>query len=117
MIVTFWNVRGCNEPIKHKGLMDFARSSNSDIIAVLETKLNSKMLSGLTKSTFRHWGFVHNFESHHGKRILILWNPMNVSVSMVFHDAQMIYCRITCFITAISFYATFVYAYNSIVDR
>lgn len=71
--------------LKHKGLHEFIKTNNTDIIAVLKTKLNTAMLHRLVSATFRHWDYAHNFESHSDKRILLLWNLMKVKSLNVSH--------------------------------
>lgn len=116
MILSFWNIRGCNKPTKQKGLVHFLRKHNINILVLLETKLNANMLSQLLLK-FSSWKSVHNFDLHPGKRVLIIWNPSFVSLNVVASSAQSIFCNINCLVTGRLSHLTAVYAYNTLEDR
>ena len=52
-------------------------------MAILETKMNIVSVEDTMKRKFGDWNFVHNFTSHNAGRILILWKPEKVNLSVL----------------------------------
>lgn len=117
MIFSFWNIRGLNNPHKHREVFDFTRKNKIDIIAFLETKLSDGNFQLLSNLVFGGWHFANNFDLHPNGRILIFWNPASVCLdSFDIHD-QVINCLATSLGNGSHVAISFVYGFNGLVDR
>lgn len=117
MIVASWNIRGFNLPLKHREMQSFLRKKNINVMAILETKLDFNSVAPVMQKKFSGWLFSHNFQQHQGGRILIMWRPDQVNLSILDSQPQFIHCLIGCKTSHIEFEATFVYGLHSITSR
>lgn len=104
-------------PLKHNGVKHFIKVHQLDVICVLETKLNREKLEKIMLRKFKGWCQFNNFDLHYGGRILLLWNPLTVNISLVQSFEQAIFCKATCKVTHHELYISFVYGLHSIVNR
>jgi len=64
-------------------MQSFLCSKEVNVMAILETKMNIVSVEDTMKRKFGDWNFVHNFTSHNAGRILILWKPEKVNLSVL----------------------------------
>ena len=117
MIVSFWNIRGLNSPLKQNGVLKFVRKNKASIMGILETKLSQQSLNDIARKKFRFWRVEDNFQLNPNGRILILWKEDKVNMDIIEKTDQVIHCLATCKSSSIKFHISFVYAFNSIVGR
>ena len=72
MIISSWNIRGLNMPIKQKGILNHIRNNKVVIMGMLETKIKRQSMLGIVKKKFRSWQTTDNFQQAPNGRIMIL---------------------------------------------
>ena len=117
MIVACWNIRGFSTPLKHNGVKHLIKKHAIDVLGLLETKISMEKLQWIMYHRFPNWMQVNNFSSHGAGRILVIWNPMKVSLVSIETNAQAMHCKISCNISKVSFFVSFIYGFHSIVAR
>lgn len=117
MKIAAWNIRGMNHPLKQNGICNLIRVNQIDVIAVLETKCSLGKVQKWVSNKLRGWDFCHNFDLIRGGRILLLWNPDKVKLSLLLAMPQVMHTMVTCRISSISFSISFIYAASSLVNR
>ncbi|XP_074315836.1 uncharacterized protein LOC141652088 [Silene latifolia] len=105
------------EPLKQQEVLDFLLRNRVDCAALIETHVKERFakLNGTKK--FKKFSIIHNYASHSGGRIWIVWNPLVVKLQLLEAGAQYVYCIVTHILSQKSFLATFVYAFNKAVER
>ena len=117
MIISFWNIRGFNKPLKQNGILKFMRRNKVSIMGVLETKLSQHYLDEIARKKFRVWKTENNFQLNPNGRILVFWKEDRVLLEVIEKTDQIIHCLVTCKISAKKFHLSFVYAFNSRMGR
>jgi len=86
-------------------------------MVILETKMNTVSVEDTMKRKFGDWNFAHNFTSHNDGRILILWKPEKVTLSVLQSHAQLILYSIDCKVTGKQFQVFFIYGLHSVMAK
>ncbi|KAK9689932.1 hypothetical protein RND81_09G092200 [Saponaria officinalis] len=116
MRICSWNVRGCNNPLKLREVMDFLKRNHIDVFGILETRIRQgKVSKALDK--FMSYRVISNYQHHLNGRIWVLWNLVTVCVQVVEIHGQFIHCYVVHNSTGVFFHATFVYASNDPIAR
>ena len=110
--ISSWNVRGFNNPSKHKEVADFVRKEDIKIMCVLETKIKMENEAKLFANSFKNWNFLSNSQPDLPARIWVCWDPNFCDILMLQQSNQYIFVKIHVFDTDSSFFAFFVYAEN-----
>lgn len=113
MKISCWNVRGFHKPLKQRGVQYFMDTHKIDIFGILESKFDEKML----RINFRGLIVVHNFQNTAKGRIFLLWNPNTIHVDVLSMSDQAIHTIIVCRRTRTTFNFSFIYGFNTIVQR
>lgn len=66
-----WNVRGFNDPSKHKKVLDFVHKEDIKIMIILETKIKSTNEGRIFESCFKNWNLLLNSQPDLSARIRI----------------------------------------------
>ena len=69
------------------------------------------------KTSFCRYVVIDNYCCHDNDRIWVVCNPSTVYVIPIHKDAQYVHCLIKHYATNKEFHSTFVYGYNSAVQR
>ena len=109
---SFWNVRGFNNPSKHKEVIDFVKKEDIKIMSILETKVKMENEAKIFYNSFKNWKFLSNSQPDLPARIWVCWDPNFCDVLMVQKSNQFIFVKVTVFEGDLSFFSTFVYAEN-----
>lgn len=117
MKISWWNIRGFSKTLKHKIVNTFLKEHDLALLALMETKLEDGKLFEIMQLHFAKWKVAHNFDEHEAGRMLILWNPELLEMEMVGIHDQVMHLKVTCKISARTFYVSFVYGLHSIVAR
>ncbi|GJX09403.1 RNA-directed DNA polymerase, eukaryota, reverse transcriptase zinc-binding domain protein [Tanacetum coccineum] len=93
--ITAWNVRGmCNKETQ-KEVKKFICDEKLSICATLETHIKPKQIDRISSKVFGRWSWISNMnESHRGCRIIVAWNPKDVSINLLHSSSQSILCLI-----------------------
>ena len=113
--LTFWNVRGLNEPTKHQPFSQWLYSQRTVFCALLETHIKEQNLSSLMQKLCPGWSYTSNHASDEDGRIILIWNHP-VSIQVLEQTRQTLTCALTL-PNSISFIFTAVYASNTDAER
>ncbi|KAK9689389.1 hypothetical protein RND81_09G056400 [Saponaria officinalis] len=117
MIISSWNVRGMNDPLKRQEVLDFLLRNKVDCGAIIETHIKSKHVSAIKRRYFSRYSLVKNLDSRSGGRIWVLWDPAVISLRVLSQGVQFIHCSLLHLPSHCSFVVTFIYALNRASER
>ena len=117
MIISSWNIRGLNCPIKQKEITKFISNNQIDVMGIIETKVRIPNQVKIQNNFMPHWKFVTNSDPHSVDRIWVVWNPEKVSLTVSFCTQQLIHVFISSNDQLTKFEASFIYGSNNIQDR
>ncbi|XP_074282750.1 uncharacterized protein LOC141607294 [Silene latifolia] len=112
MIISSWNVRGFNDPLKLPEALDFIKINNINVIGFVETRVKEKNFISYSKKYFSHYNSTSNHSSQYNGKIWCVWNPSTVDVTIEATAAQYVHCHIKHYASGATFSATFVYEFN-----
>lgn len=110
-----YNIRGLNN--KQSFVKDFLESQKLSFIVLLETHVQENRADAVAKFIGPKLKWIFNYDHHQNGRIWIGYNPSFWKVLPLSSSAQHISCNIFSFNSKCNFYASFVYACNSHMDR
>lgn len=115
--IASWNVRGLNDPSKHKEIKKLVLNENINVMGVLETKIKQVNEINICAKCFGNWSFLSNSQPTVTGRVWVCWDTVICNVQMISMSNQHIFCKITELATNDEFFATFVYAENKHILR
>ena len=71
-----WNVRGLNDPLKQRAIVDRVRSLKSSLVCLIETRVKENKKQPIVDKLFNGWSMLNNYSSAYNGRIWILWNQL-----------------------------------------
>lgn len=111
----FLNVRGLNDPDKHRPFCDWHNSHQPLFGSILESHIKYFNLNQLMSKLCQGWKFTSNHLSDDDGRIVLIWHDP-VSVGVLHQTSKSITCQISIPNTQ-QFTYTAVYASNLSSDR
>lgn len=111
----FWNVRGINEPNKHRPFIAWLNSQKPLFGAILESHIKEPSLIPIFSKLCPGWKFSSNHSSDHDGRIILVWRD-TLNVQIISQSSQCITCRIIFPHQAPIIYSA-IYAFNVSSDR
>lgn len=94
MIVSTWNIRGLNKPLKQKEIRAYLLKNKVDICGILETRVKK----GNSKNIFRRiacdWDYCFNNEHAYNGRIWMIWKK-DIDVHIIDKGSDFIHCKVT----------------------
>ena len=117
MIISFWNIRGLNQPTKQSEVAKFIFENNIDVLGLVETKVKLGNEDSIKSKVFKHWSSVTNSSPDSTGRIWIGWNPDKILLNVIKISPQTIYVLIDSIDKSFKSEATFVYGYNTGPER
>lgn len=117
LCIGFWNIRGLNDPLKQKEAKIFVRTSKLSMVGLLEHKIKESNVDRILKYICPHWHSTHNYRHAPLGRILVCWDPLVLSVTVLDQSNQFIHCEVHALQGDHIFLATFVYGSNSYIER
>ncbi|XP_074266088.1 uncharacterized protein LOC141588551 [Silene latifolia] len=112
MILTTWNIRGLNDPLKQQEVLQFLLAHRVDCGAIIETHVKNNAIKEISK-VFTGFQLIHNNDYHHNYRIWVLWKPHIISLTVLHKSAQHIHCSLLHLASQRRVEVTFLYAYNA----
>ncbi|GAV92707.1 Exo_endo_phos domain-containing protein/DUF4283 domain-containing protein/zf-CCHC_4 domain-containing protein, partial [Cephalotus follicularis] len=89
-----WNVRGLNNPSKHREVAQFILSNKISLFALLETRLRESNVEHVVKSIRRNWHFCSNHNSSLSGRIVVMWDASQIDFVFLFANEQALHGRV-----------------------
>lgn len=111
-----WNVRGLNDPAKHREVSSVFWKNKVDVFGILETRVKAHKADKLMNKCFRESSYFCNYTSHSNGHIMLVWRH-SVKLEVVFSSAQCAHCKVSSWDGKIEFFCTFVHAFNSVEGR
>lgn len=115
MLITFWNVRGLQKPHKQSVVKDFCYN-NLDIFGILESRFTPRTPTRFINKYFLNWNFINNFDVVKNGRILLLWNPLKVQVTINKIEKQVIHVTVISLADSKTFYFIFCYGFYQVTN-
>ncbi|XP_038998866.1 uncharacterized protein LOC120124224 [Hibiscus syriacus] len=73
MIVSFWNVRGINNPLKQAKVLKRLDSCEVDVICLMESRIRRDNSAKFSTVFSADWNLVENYDCVDGGRLWIIW--------------------------------------------
>jgi hypothetical protein len=90
-----WNIRGLNRPLKQKEVQFFMRENLVNFCAILESRVDVKILFKICVNIFRAWEWTSNGGlCSKGTRIIVGWDPNLMQVMVLFQSNQVMHLQI-----------------------
>ncbi|GAV76604.1 hypothetical protein CFOL_v3_20077, partial [Cephalotus follicularis] len=90
-----WNVRGLNNPSKHREVSHFILSNKISLLALLETRLRESNVNHVVKSIRRQWHFCSNHNASLPGRIVVMWDPAHIGFVPICVNEQALHGKVT----------------------
>ncbi|KAM6563648.1 hypothetical protein CsatB_023646 [Cannabis sativa] len=90
---------------------------NVGLVGLLEMIVKAPKLGALYVNMFKGWCFTSNISWHDGGQNIVAWNPCSFSVNKLKCTSQLIHLQVSTLYGEVSFFTTFVYAFNEIEGR
>ncbi|XP_074266601.1 uncharacterized protein LOC141589880 [Silene latifolia] len=113
MKIATWNIRGGNDPLKQKEILDLIKDYKLDILGVLETRIRKNKAAKIITNKFHAYNVICNYSAHTNGRIWLIWRPDIVTITPLIIHAQFIHCVVSHHATCQNFHLTMVYASNN----
>ncbi|XP_074289006.1 uncharacterized protein LOC141614149 [Silene latifolia] len=116
MIISSWNIRGLNDPIKQMEVRSYLAINKVEVLGLLETRVKSNKFDVISR-TFPLYSIMNNYSHHYNGRIWVLWDNRKFTVlSSHVHD-QLIHLELLHYISHEKIFVTFIYASNDASHR
>lgn len=103
-------------PRNHSAVKSWIQAVKPSFGCFLETRVQEIYSTSIISSTLPNWSFITNYDHHRLGRIWVCWMDA-VTITLVLKSAQHITCLVTIVSSGESFFCSFVYASNFLVDR
>lgn len=113
--ITFWNVRGLNDPDKHRPFVQWLSTNQPVVGALLETHIKEPNLNQVMSKVCPGWNYTSNHDTDEDGRIIIVWKLPTI-VQVMHQSRQSLTCKIQL-AGGTSFTFTAVYASNQRDER
>ncbi|KAH0773588.1 hypothetical protein KY290_010725 [Solanum tuberosum] len=116
MIISTWNIRGLNQPLKKKELRHFLKKNKVDVIGVVETRVKVHKAGNILQKMVTDWKHCLNYPMAYNGRVWLLWKDHIQVHTLVVHE-QLIHCKISDTTSPFSVYFIVVYPKNESQQR
>ncbi|XP_062118462.1 uncharacterized protein LOC133832094 [Humulus lupulus] len=110
-----WNVRGMNKRDKQHAILSLLKMNKVGICALLENKLKKDKANDMMNKVF--FGWDHYSSTVTEGILLVLWRKSFVKVQVLLEHQQFIHCLVRFSSLQLEIVITFVYGFNSLVER
>lgn len=94
MLMSSWNIRGMNDPIKQSEVSRFIFQQKVSFIGIFENKIREENVDSVCNYVAKDWQFDSNLSVAVGGRILILWNEEDLEVRVLLRTVHLMHCEI-----------------------
>lgn len=116
MIISTWNIRGINQPLKQKELRHFLQKNKVDVMGVVETRVKVHKTGNILQKMVPDWKHCLNYPMAYNGRVWLLWKD-HIQVQVLVVHEQFIHCKISDTTNPFTTYNTVVYAKNESQQR
>ncbi|WMV08482.1 hypothetical protein MTR67_001867 [Solanum verrucosum] len=116
MIISTWNVRGLNQPLKQKELKLFLQKHKIDPLGCLETRVKQFKSQTILNKVAHGWNSKCNYLEAVNGRIWLLWRS-TTQVKILETNEQFMQCYVENQSGSLKAYVTIVYARNTATER
>jgi hypothetical protein len=117
MIISSWNIKGLNNPLKQHEVICLMKKNKVDVCGFPETKMLSSRVACMQQLRSSTRSFFSNADIISTTRIILFWNPVTVKVDLLDSSTQGLHLSVSSLISQYSFMVTFVYGFNTIIAR
>lgn len=89
-----WNMRGFNQPRKHKAVRGWIQAKRPAIGSFIETRVQEHLAEPIIQSILPGWSHTTNYEYHRLGRIWVVWSSA-VTVTILAKSAQQVTCLVS----------------------
>ncbi|KAL0740389.1 hypothetical protein Bca4012_081902 [Brassica carinata] len=111
----FWNVRGFNDPDKHRPFAQWLTTHQPLVGAILESHIKEPNLNPILQRVCQGWSFSSNHDTDQDGRIILIWK-FPASLKIIHQSSQSLTCSVSI-PGASDFFFTAVYAFNGRAER
>ncbi|GAV71772.1 LOW QUALITY PROTEIN: Exo_endo_phos domain-containing protein/DUF4283 domain-containing protein, partial [Cephalotus follicularis] len=94
-VLNVWNVRGLNNPSKHREVSHFILSNKISLLVLLETRLRESNVNHVVKSIRRQWNFCSNHNASLPGRIVVVWDSAHIVFVPICVNEQALHGKVT----------------------
>ncbi|GAV74020.1 Exo_endo_phos domain-containing protein [Cephalotus follicularis] len=91
-----WNVRGLNDPSKHSEVRHFISSNSISLFGLLESRVKVNNLDNVVRNICNKWLYTSNHNVSLSGRVVVAWNPSNLSFVPALVTEQAIHGHAIC---------------------
>lgn len=110
-----YNIRGLTN--KQSFLKDFVSLHKLSFCSILETHVRQSSATQISNFICPNFSWAFNYDFHPNGRIWVGWDPSVWKVVVISSSAQQITCSVQHNETMATFVVSFIYAFNTSVDR
>lgn len=110
-----YNIRGLTN--KQSFLKDFVSLHKLSFCSILETHVRQSSATHISNFICPNFSWAFNYDFHPNGRIWVGWDPSVWKVVVISSSAQQITCSVQHNETMATFVVSFIYAFNTSVDR
>lgn len=111
----FWNVRGINDPVKHRPFISWLQCHQPLFGAILESHVKEPFLKPLMSKLCPGWHYCSNHGKDPDGRIILIWKDP-IKVQIISQSSQCITCVLSAPNTQPLYYSA-IYASNTAEER
>ncbi|CAL9224751.1 unnamed protein product [Arabidopsis halleri] len=111
-----WNIRGFNQPRKHKAVRNWIHAMRPSFGSFIETRVQVSQAEPIIQSILPDWSYSTNYEHHRLGRIWVVWSP-EVNITILSKSSQQITCLVQHVTANVQLVCSFIYASNFAAER
>ncbi|XP_074315382.1 uncharacterized protein LOC141651576 [Silene latifolia] len=116
MIISSWNIRGFNDPIKQQEVRGYLSRNKVEVFGLFETRVKQTNFATIIR-TFPSYSVLNNYTHHYNGRIWVFLDTRRVTlISSSGHD-QLIHLELLHHISNKTVHVSFVYGSNDATHR
>ncbi|XP_074270956.1 uncharacterized protein LOC141594869 [Silene latifolia] len=116
MIISSWNIRGLNDPIKQQEIKGYLVKNKVEVFGLLETRVKITNSAAIIRN-FPFYSVLNNYSHHYNGRIWVFLDSRKITLlNSRFHD-QLIHLHLLHHFSNQTIFVTMIYGSNDGGDR
>ncbi|XP_074299196.1 uncharacterized protein LOC141630249 [Silene latifolia] len=116
MILSSWNIRGFNDPIKQHEVRGYLIRNKVEVFGLLETRVKENNFAAISR-TFSSYLVLNNYPYHSNGRIWVFLDTRRVILISSYGRDQLVHLEVLHHISNKVIYVTFIYGSNDAGHR